>query len=479
MQQAKGSITIFSVLSLLLITATIFALVEGTRFQEIRRFAQLQTESSLESAFANYNSSLWKNYRLLGMDFSQIEPIIVETANERSGGGTNLLQMKPEDIQLCAYTRLTDQNGKVFIKNVSSYMQDNFLYEAAKELYNQYETSKSILDSDEMNLESIDDALGEIQKMELSKEKKAARSANARSQNTGEAKTILASAKQWTKMGILELVLEDSSKVSSQKQDFKDGLLVRKLEKGAGYEKPTVEWKDQILLQQYFMLYMSNFRETKTDRALAYELEYLIAQKNSDVENLKAVANRLLGMRESINFLYLVSNPEKVFQAQKMAILLAGVSANILVIEAVKIGLLTAWALAESVLDVRAILAGKRIALLKSEDTWTTELGEIITLTSDFAMAKESPLGLYYEDYLGIFLFFEKSETLAMRAMNLQEATIRENTSNPNFRMDTLVTEAKVDVEYSYSRVFPFLPVIRAQKKWECRVLGSAKYGYY
>ena len=60
MQKEKGSITIFSLLSLLLITATLFVLLEGTRLQEMRRFAMLQTENTVQSAFANYNSCLWK-----------------------------------------------------------------------------------------------------------------------------------------------------------------------------------------------------------------------------------------------------------------------------------------------------------------------------------------------------------------------------------------------------------------------------------
>ena len=55
MIKAKGSVTVFSLLSLLLVTAALFALLEGTRYQEIRRFANLQTDTALESAFSNYN----------------------------------------------------------------------------------------------------------------------------------------------------------------------------------------------------------------------------------------------------------------------------------------------------------------------------------------------------------------------------------------------------------------------------------------
>lgn len=500
MRQEKGSITIFSLLSLLLITAALFALLEGTRLQEMRRFANLQTNAALESAFANYNTCLWENYRLLGNSLSQIEPILEQTANGRLGG-VNLLQMQPEEISLNTYTLLTDGGGTVFVKSVSAYMQENLIYESAKELYSQYEAIKSIMSSNEMNLETIDGALEEIQQMEAAKEGISARSitektmtntntnetadgnantnTNTNTESPVDVESTLETAKAWKEKGILELVLEDTSQLSELQQDFSEGVLLRELETGSSKELVTTDWKDGILLQQYLRSYMSNFREVKSDRALSYELEYLIAQKDSDVENLKLVAAKLLAIREAANFIYLVSDPEKMAKAEEVALLFAGTSGNPVLIQVVKIGLLTAWALAESILDVRALLAGKKIALMKSEEAWTTELEQIGALAEDFAMAKENPEGLSYELYLGILLFFEKAETLGMCAMNLQEATIRETYQDASFRMDTLVTEADVSISYSYKAVFPFLRVIDAQERWEYKVFANANYGYY
>lgn len=487
MQQEKGSITVFSLLSLLLITAALFALLEGTRLQEMRRFAKLQTEASLESAFANYNRCLWENYRLLGNERSQMEPILEKSASGRLGGGANLLKMQPEEISLNAYTLLTDGNGRVFVKSISAYMQENFIYESAKELYNQYEAIKNIMGSNEMNLEKIEEALEEIQNMDTSKgnisqrsiDEKTADRVDTNPEEMVDVESVLETAKAWKEKGILELVLEDTSQISKQQQDFRDGLLLRELETG-NYEKTQeINWKDRIFLQQYLVRYMSNFRKVEDNRALSYELEYLIAQKNSDVENLKVVAAKLLAIREAANFLFLISNPEKMAKAEEVALLFVGASANPVLIQVVKIALLTAWALAESILDVRAILAGKKIALLKSEEAWTVELEQIGALAEGFAMAKDNPQGLSYEQYLGILVFFEKEETLGMRAMNLQEATIRKNYQEDSFRMDGLVTQAEVSISYSYQAVFPFLRVIDAQERWEYKVLANANYGYY
>ena len=479
MQQEKGSITIFSLLSLLLITAALFALLEGTRFQEIRRLADLQTETSLEAAFANYNTCLWKNYRLLGNHLSQIEPILEESASERWGKGVNLLQMQPEEISLDSYTLLTDGEGTIFIKCVSSYMQENLIYESAKKLYSQYEAIRYTMDSQEMKLENIDTALENIQNMETSSTEKSTRTIEASSKSEVDAESILEMAKAWKEKGILELVLEDTSQLSELQQDFSNGLLARELESGNEAELPEIDWDDRIFLQQYLLSYMSNYRDVKSDRALSYELEYLAAQKDSDIENLKAVATRLLAIREAANFLYLASNPEKAAKAEEIALLFVGTTGNPVLIQVVKIGLLTAWSLAESILDVRALLAGRKIALLKSEETWTVELENMGEIVNGFAMAKEHTHGLSYELYMGILLFFEKEETLAMRAMNLQEATIRQKYQEASFRMDTLVTQAKVSISYSYQPVFPFLRVLDAQDRWEYKVFTNENYGYY
>lgn len=480
MKKEKGSITIFSLLSLLLVTATLFALLEGTRLQEMRRFAVLQTENALESAFANYNSCLWENYRLLGANGNEMQAVIEQTAAGCVGEGTNFFRLEAKDISIFGETRITDGNGAVFIKSVSSYMKENFVYEAAKEVYSQYEAIKQILESDQMNLSNITDALEEMDKTDRETVEPFAKTRIKRDVDAQiDVRSLLEIAEDWKEMGILNLVLQDTESISKAQHDFSTGLLNRNLEKGSDSVETTIDWKDRLLLQQYLMTYMSNFSEKKENRALSYEVEYLLGQKSSDIENLKVTANKLLAVREAANFLYLLSNTVCIAQAEAMAILLVGVTANPLLIQAVKIGLLTAWALAESILDVRAILEGKRIALLKSEESWTIALENLGEISKGFLMAKESKWGLDYEDYLGILLLLEQVNGLAMNSMNLQEATIRQNYADASFGMDTLIAQANVKVSYSYKPVFPFLQIINADNRWEYNLSADASYGYY
>jgi hypothetical protein len=116
MNGKMGSITIFSVLSMLLITATLFALLEATRFQEIQRFADLQTEAALESVFANYNTCLWENYHLLGTGYDQIDDLLESYTLEKDNPGSNFLRMKAEEFSVNGVTRLTDAKGQILCR---------------------------------------------------------------------------------------------------------------------------------------------------------------------------------------------------------------------------------------------------------------------------------------------------------------------------------------------------------------------------
>lgn len=480
MKRDKGSITIFSLISLLLITAALFALLEGTRLQEIRRFARLQTESALESVFANYNSYLWENYHILGADFDEMEEILQKSADGRMGtSDLNLLSFQAKDCEIKGYTLLTDGQGAVFIGSVSTYMKDNILYETAKEIYNQYEAIKNLLNASEVDLSKIDEAIKEIETMTQNSESvSVGTSGKIQNENDPDIGGLLKEAQNWGEYGILELVIKDTSKVSSAENDFSNGLLVRQLNTGKNSVEEEVTWMDSILLQQYLLTYMSNYRDIQKGRALSYEVEYLLGGKSSDRENLQVVVSKLLAIREAANFLYLISDPVKNQQAEVLAMAMGGTTLNPVIIEVIKIGLLTAWAFAESILDVRALLEGKKIPLLKSEDSWTVELENIGSITQEFSSAKDSTWGLSYENYLGILLLFEEEESLAMHAMNVQEATIRKKEGS-SFGMDCLVTRANAQIRYSYEPIFPFLQVINAEKRWEYEVLTNGDYGYY
>lgn len=489
----KGSITIFSVLAMMLTASVLFTLIEAARFQELKRVSELQTELAVESVFANYNKSLWENYHLLGCDYTEAETILIESGNgrlEANKNGLNLLVSSVDDANITGYTLLTDGEGAAYIKTVSSYMKENFLYETAKDIYNQYEVLKSIKDSGQMDLANIEVAiqsLSSLQEEAASMEREeslettevknedSTKVSNETTSYVGE--NPLEEVKELQNLGILELVVENSTQIS-QKEIGEEVVSQRELLQGKNASFEQVEWLDKVLLQQYLLSYLNNYCEDREQDTLCYELEYIIGGKSSDAENLKVVVTQLLGIREITNFLYLTADATKVEEAGILAMALAGASANPLVIEAVKVGLLTAWAFGESVLDVRALLQGKKIPLLKNAETWTLELTSISGISDSYVSAKNCEWGFSYKDYVGILLLFQKETTLAMRSMDVQEMVIRSYDGEEDFRMDELMVGTEVEMTYTGKPLFLSLSTVAVDDFEDWKISITADYGY-
>jgi hypothetical protein len=103
----------------------------------------------------------------------------------------------------------------------------------------------------------------------------------------------------------------------------------------------------------------------------------------------------------------LLSDDVKVQQARSLVMTIGAASLNPALLEVLHIAILTIWALAESILDVRALLKGKKVPFIKNEEMWTLALENITAIEQDFITAKESAGGYGYKDYVGILLLFE------------------------------------------------------------------------
>ena len=107
----------------------------------------------------------------------------------------------------------------------------------------------------------------------------------------------------------------------------------------------------------------------------------------------------------------------------------------------------------ESLYDVRSLLSGGRVPLIKTDDTWHYGLEGV--LKAGKPNGQMSTVGMSYEDYLRVLLTVEKQELLTRRAMNMVEADIRQLPQNGLFRLDGCIDalEACVSVKsvYGYS----------------------------
>lgn len=105
----------------------------------------------------------------------------------------------------------------------------------------------------------------------------------------------------------------------------------------------------------------------------------------------------------------------------------------------VKQAILLAWAYGESVLDMRSLFDGKKVPLLKTDETWQSQLANLVKLgtTEEVSEQKEFSEGLDYSDYVKTLLLTENEENLCMRTLDLLEL-------NLGIRVDECVTALEI-----------------------------------
>lgn len=360
-QKYKGSITIFAALSFMLIAQFIFTMLEVSRTIEVRKTLQMNTESVLESIFANYCSPLWEEYRLLGtsvvnsdgdLSFNNVQAQLQNLTDVNLGGreksllaGTSMLTAKMTDANFEEFLLMTDDNGAVFQEVVCAYMKENFTYETARTIYDNLNDMKNAKDQYGDAGNSIDtarDSINEAREEERrkqeefknqaedtkkkgkdsSKKKKQlpkmkgisgrkARTISSKSNKVQTAETsveipdeeenILDIVSETKKNGVLSLVLSSDATLSNSTISLDNSVSHRTLEKGNAEREGSDDWYSDVLLNQYFNNYFSCYTNQKSGHHMKYELEYLIAGKGEDAENLRMVIKELMAVREAVN----------------------------------------------------------------------------------------------------------------------------------------------------------------------------------
>ena len=114
-----------------------------------------------------------------------------------------------------------------------------------------------------------------------------------------------------------------------------------------------------------------------------------------------------------------------------------------------KATILFAWTYAESVKDVRILLDGNKIPVLKSAETWSTPLYKLAffhNYLDDYGVKEE---GVCYEDYLRFFLYQQSEKEILYRFMDVCEMDIRMTKGNEYFQMDGCISAVKATANVS------------------------------
>lgn len=471
----KGSITVYLSLMLTILISLFAASMYSVQLAGARVQAVHAADQGMYSLFARYDISMLKRYHLFFIDGSlnsgelkmgKVYQIlendiaaIVGDRNRTSGkkGMIDGLMMKNGSIT--GYTLATDNGGNALKSQAVSYMETVLGVQGVRSLMEKVQIETETVQHIEDEYEALDEE-SVMACYESVKSSGVQPSELEVTYENGEAVTIpedyvnpVETVKHIKGKGILSLVLPGESRISSAYQTRSAVISGRSLAQGMGtpaFDSSCDSWQSELMFTEYILEHLGCYTEVLPANGLQYQLEYVIQGKESDIENLKGVINKLLLIREASNLIYLYQDETKRAQVKAAALLLAslfGVPESAEVLEPV---LLMCWAFGESLLDMRGLLAGDRIPLQKNDASWQLSLSDLpkIVYNAD-SLRKSSKTGMNYQEYLRILLLMKESQDKLRRSMDMIEMGMRAEEGKKCFRLDCCIytLEARLNFE--------------------------------
>ena len=213
------------------------------------------------------------------------------------------------------------------------------------------------------------------------------------------------------------------------------------------------------MVGQYIFNKFLCYTSDSSGDCLDYEIEYILKGKANDKDNLKEVIEDILIIREGFNFIYLLSDSQKKQEAYAMATAITGFTGMPVVIRITQVLILAAWAYAESIVDVKELLEGKRVSIVKTSEEWNLSLTGIKNLSSKDGK-KQNSSGLLYEDYLRVFLFSQNKSLQIYRILDVVQINIAKK-YNSLYKINDCIVSVKLESEYRVKRLFTDIGFIR------------------
>lgn len=200
---------------------------------------------------------------------------------------------------------------------------------------------------------------------------------------------------------------------------------------------------EEYLLNKYILTYFKYatggpLQETSF---FEHEVEYILVGSFSNEENLKKVQQGLKILRTALNAAYLYKDEEKRNLTLAAAEVLTPGSAA-----ATQAILIATWAAAEAKNDVQLLLSGKCVPLMKDDASWATDLEKVLENISEDCIDPGNSGGMYYDDYLMVFLYFQDENLKLARTADLIQINMKLIQSR-EFQMNTCKSGLRLKAE--------------------------------
>ena len=500
---------------------------------------RLAADASLNSVFAEYDDALWGTFHLLfraGGDRTgeNLQGRVLSYAAENLGDEayawgqqTDWFFLHPESAEVSDIVFATDQNGAVFEQAVKDYMRSGMVTIMIDELISRLgvfsggDAQQQLEGIDGKGDFSFDAIYGDYKDLKEKAEEAKRKQEEEQGQEQGDEpedtpavggdetpgyasgeeqgltlEDVLETVKNLMLHGFMGIVVDNPNGISHQNvtgSDYPSHLSGGEKSRHANLSPVTANGSssslvDKLLVDEYLLRFLDCYTtlhdlDVEEDNSTPeYQVEYVIAGKNSDYDNLKTVVNRLLWFREGLNMIYLLSDSAKREEVQLLALVLIAPTGQLYLTDLAAGVLMAAWAFAESLRDVKGLLAGGKVPLLKDASTWKTSLENITTDIAEGANDGEvddlpTDPGLTYVDYLRILMAFVNPELRNYRGMDMIQAAMRRTREGFNMTQCVYACSASITASGSY-RFLIFAPLLPSGKEGGYQLSCRTWYGY-
>lgn len=480
----RGRIVVFISMITAAMLVLIMLVIQVVVLSAAKSKTAIASRLSMSDIKACYNSYIFEHYHILlfdktagGRGEAYLEEQLQQEFVDKLGDGYKDIQVAITDM-----TMLTDNNCAAFKEQIKDYM----VYAVAEQgiqlgvdkikekTGGQDGTLPEELKEDMKNAEDGAKEPDDVMCVDDSTEKEAVNEQDAPEQENMESDELQSwkqaddprdYTKKLSNSMILNLVLPEDKTVSMTTVDLEDApsrMLNRvftyyeeidrnfnDMQRMSDGLETLGTWQDSLVDTGSELVYASqvfnSYQKEKNETAvLTYEQEYLIAGKSSDFENLKSVANRMIGIRFPVNYISLCRQPDKMEKLKGLATAIAWATPYL--IPAVKYFLAGCWAYIESIADVRVLFDGKKAPFSKNADTWITDIEHIGESLSKKAEDDEN--GLDYQAYLTILQTLD-AEGVTARMLDLIQINVRQN--EQEFQIKNAAVGFSADFESSFA----------------------------
>lgn len=469
-------LTVYLSLVFGIVLSLLLALVEGAAIGAARAQAELVADLGMNSVFAEYNRELLNQYELFFIDASyggenggigKVETHLSEYLGKNMNpdkevglfGGVTYLKLANPYLEISEVSYAGDNCGEVWKAQAVAYMRAVY----GGDIINSVKEHLAVVEKNEMNTRDVAAEIKEQKKkFEEALIEKEIVEYDAETSDGSSYSKVSKLVDKLIGGGLLKLVVPSGDKVSNASVNTKDYYSGRArtgtvnagvgLHDGAESADGLV---NELIYGEYLMKMCGNYRDKKADSLLSYQIEYILYGLNSDASNLSACLATLFAIRSVGNFVSIYSSSTMKNQAKVTAELICGLLLSPELAPLLKEILLGVWALAESVADVKNLLDGGKVPLIKKDNQWSLSL--LGVLSGDFEGSGKKDDGLSYQAYLRVLLGLMNKQKKVERSLDIVEMDIRQTEGNEHFRIDRCIDYMKVQFGFEDAQGHDFV----------------------